>query len=111
MSGRITTVPPAVLPLEVLEASADRVRAQLETLLEEARDHYRLIQDAEAEASDGVDMGVVFARRYVAREEIAALNRQLARAHALLITPKDPRAGAARQVLGYLDDDEQRRAA
>lgn len=111
MDGRVDTMPPAVVPLERLEDSADRLRTQLDKLLDAARDQYRLIQDAEAEASDSGDMGSVFARRYTARDELLSIDRQLLRAHAMLIPRGDPREAAARHVIRDLDQLDERRAA
>ena len=84
--------------LEAIEEEAECVRAELEGLLELARDQYRAIQDAEVEADAGGDVGKVWARRWVARDELHAIRRQLVRAHATLIPARDPRAAAARQV-------------
>jgi hypothetical protein len=104
-----------VIPLERIEAEADAVRCELDRLLERARDEYRALQDAEVDVEAGSDVGRLWSRLYVARDELAGIARQLTRAQASLVHPKDSRAAAARQVIGYCDEADElanrRRAA
>lgn len=94
--GALTPEQALRLPsIEQIESDADDLRAELEAVLGAARDVLARVQDADAEWGD--ELGRAWVVRVNARDELRTIREALARAHAYLVLPADPRAAAARR--------------
>lgn len=92
--------------IDHLENEAATVTAELERLLETARDLLRRVQDVEAEIEAGGN-GSAQASRHALLYDLRTIGRQLLRAQATLVPKTDERSAAAHQVLGWLDEAER----
>lgn len=88
--------------LEYLERSVELIHAELERLLDRARENERARQDIEAE-TDEPGRNVRYITAAYDQRRIA---RMLSRGHAMLVHPSDDRYPGAERVLGYLRDAE-----
>lgn len=95
--------------IDDVEADAERLRGELERLLDAARDKFRRVQDVEAELADvgEAEAGGAIACRHKVLYDLRVIRRQLERAQAILVPVDDERRGPAVQALGWIDEAER----
>jgi hypothetical protein len=86
-----------VPPLTLLERDADKLRAELDQLLERAE----TIAGELARRSADPDPGAVDAARWLASAQLGALRHQITLAHCELIPTDSPRRAAAARTAAY----------
>lgn len=96
--------------LDMLEAAAIGVHAEIDRLIALARDELRRVQDYDAELDDaGPEAIGTRAARQVARHRLRAISRQFTVAHAQLVPVTDrERFAAARSVIEWADEAQRR---
>lgn len=106
--------------LERIEEAAEKLRAELERVLERARDEHRRLQDIDAELEDNAGaLGSAMVVRHATAHRLRIIARALTRSQCVLVLPDDQawidgteggepvsRYAAARQVLGWLGEAE-----